>query len=444
MKRNFHGLMIVTSTLVLVSFFLSTFTLVSYSQDKPKLSAGSAKVNITPKEKIPIGWHSQENLPYDGIHDEVFSRAIVFSNGSVKAAIISVDISGISHSSWEELTDRIGKETGIPREYIMLCATHTHSGPAHNLAGYGSNTSPEVAKYTVQLKDNIVKSVKDAIADLEPAAIGAGKGECNMNINRRARMAVGGLWLGKNPDGSCDHEVAVMKINNISGNTLGFFINWPCHGTVMGPTNNFLTGDWPGATALFIEKAFRGNIVACVTAGASGDIDPIIGPHGTEFHDKRIHSDIYGIMIGEEAIKVANEIRTSSGGNISASQRTIILPGKKSYRQMGDIPFSEVQKLKPGNFIPDKDVNLRLSALKVGNVVFAGISGELFHEIGLNLKNQSPFTHTFILTHCNGSSGYIPTDKAYHELSYEVAASVIMSGAEQAIMKNLLEMIIEL
>lgn len=83
-------------------------------------------------------------------------------------------------------------------------------------------------------------------------------------------------------------------------------------------------------------------------------------------------------------------------------------------------------------------------AIRVGNIVFAGISGEVFHEIGMNLKKQSPYTHTFILTHCNGSSGYLPTDKAYDELSYEVAASVIMSGAEQAIMTNLIEMIDEL
>jgi len=411
-KKNYN-IIPLTAIMMLIAVFLLFNAGLSYSQDKPGLLAGVAKVNITPKEKIPIGWHSGENIPYDSIHDEVFSRAIVFSDGTKKAAIISVDISGISHTTWEELSSRIGKETGIDCEYIMLCATHTHSGPAHNLAGYGRNTTPEVASYTAQLKDNIVKAVKDAASNLKPVSIGAGKGECKMNINRRAPMAVGGLWLGKNPDGSCDHEVAVLKIDDRNGNTNSLFINWPCHGTVMGPTNNALTGDWLSATALFVEKEFADKIVVPVTAGASGDIDPIFGPHGTEFHDKRIHSDIYGILVGKEAIRVAKETGTSSNGRISASQRTITLPGKQSYRRMGNVPFSEVQKLKPGNFIPDKDVLLRLSAIKVGNIIFAGISGELFHEIGMNLKKQSPYTHTFILTHCNGSSGYIPTDKAY-------------------------------
>jgi hypothetical protein len=61
----------------------------------------------------------------------------------------------------------------------------------------------------------------------------------------------------------------------------------------------------------------------------------------------------------------------------------------------------------------------------------------------MNLKKQSPYSNTFILTHCNGSCGYIPTEKAYNDISYEVAASKIMSEGEQAIMKNLIEMINE-
>jgi len=423
--------------------FLMTNSELSYSADEAKLSAGVAKVNITPKEKIPIGWHSGENIPYEGIHDEVFSRAIVFSDGTNKAAIISVDLSGFSHSSWEELTKRIEKETGISQEYIMLCATHTHSGPAHNLASYGRNTTPEVVAYTENLKDNIIKSAKVAMSNLKPVSIGVGKGECKMNMNRRARLAIGGMWLGKNPDGPCDHEVHVMRMNDMNGNTKSLFINWPCHGTVMGPENNYLTGDWLSATALFVEKEYGDKIIVPVTAGASGDIDPVIGPHGTTFNDRRIHSDIYGILVGEEAIKVAKNVRMSSRGTIKASQRVVTLPGKLSFRQMKDVPFSEIQKLKPGTFIPGPDVEMRLSALKVGNVIFAGISAEVFNEIGSRIKELSPYVDTFILTHCNGSSGYVPTEKAYYELSYEVAASGIMSGGEKAIIENLIDMIDE-
>lgn len=443
MKKVFYS-MLTFFILILVPTFLTTNSDLSYSADTPGLSAGVSKVNITPKEKIPIGWHSGENIPYKGIHDEVFSRAIVFSDGKNKAAIIAVDLSSFSHSSWGELSKRIEKETGIAKEYIMLCATHTHSGPTHNLADYGMNSSPEVVAYTEKLKNNIVQSAKDAVSNLGAVSIGAGKGECKMNMNRRARLAIGGLWLGKNPDGPCDHEVHILRMDDMNGNTKSIFVNWPCHGTVMGPENNFLTGDWLSATALFVEKEYGNKIIVPVTAGASGDIDPVIGPHGTTFNDQRIHSDIYGILVGEETIKVAKGVIMSSLGTIKATQRVVTLPGKLSYRQMKDVPFGEIQKLKPGTFTPGPDVEIRLSALKIGNIVFAGISAEVFNEIGTQIKKLSPNSNTFILTHCNGSSGYVPTEKAYYELSYEVAASTIMSGGEKAITDNLLDMINQL
>ena len=63
------------------------------------------------------------------------------------------------------------------------------------------------------------------------------------------------------------------------------------------------------------------------------------------------------------------------------------------------------------------------------------------NEIGLKLKKQSPYKFTFMLTHCNGSSGYLVTDDSYEEGGYEVVSSRIMSGAENGIIENLLDMI---
>ena len=41
------------------------------------------------------------------------------------------------------------------------------------------------------------------------------------------------------------------------------------------------------------------------------------------------------------------------------------------------------------------------------------VSGEVMNQIGVKLKNQSPFRHTIMISHCNGASRYIPTDDAY-------------------------------
>jgi len=82
-----------------------------------------------------------------------------------------------------------------------------------------------------------------------------------------------------------------------------------------------------------------------------------------------------------------------------------------------------------------------LSTLKIGNLLFAGVSGELMTEIGMRIKAESPLKNTVIITHCNGSSGYLCTNLAYPEGGYEVMVSRTMPGTEYLISENLKKMI---
>jgi hypothetical protein len=74
-------------------------------------------------------------------------------------------------------------------------------------------------------------------------------------------------------------------------------------------------------------------------------------------------------------------------------------------------------------------------------VALAGVSGEVFTRIFLHLKNDSPFNATIMVTHANGSSGYIPSDDAFEPISYENTASHLKPGcAEKGIVNGLVEM----
>jgi hypothetical protein len=76
----------------------------------------------------------------------------------------------------------------------------------------------------------------------------------------------------------------------------------------------------------------------------------------------------------------------------------------------------------------------------MGNIVMAGISGELFTEIGMNVKNRST-GNTTIMTHCNGASGYICTDASFGEGGYEPQVSRLMPGSEIHFENMLVELI---
>ena len=86
-------------------------------------------------------------------------------------------------------------------------------------------------------------------------------------------------------------------------------------------------------------------------------------------------------------------------------------------------------------------VKIRLTLLMIDRVALAGVSGEVFTLIAQRLKRESPFSHTVMVTHANGSSGYIPNDAAFEPVSYEVTASRLKPGcAETAIVNGLLEL----
>ncbi|HUF11100.1 MAG TPA: hypothetical protein VMO47_17395 [Rhodothermales bacterium] len=76
----------------------------------------------------------------------------------------------------------------------------------------------------------------------------------------------------------------------------------------------------------------------------------------------------------------------------------------------------------------------------VGHVALAGVSGEVLTRIGEHLKNESPFRDTIMITHANGSSGYLPGDNDFKTPGYEVMVSRAKVGAEGAIVDGLLDL----
>ena len=77
--------------------------------------------------------------------------------------------------------------------------------------------------------------------------------------------------------------------------------------------------------------------------------------------------------------------------------------------------------LKKSN--PQNPIKAEIMGLKIGDFVLITFSGELFCEIGLNIKKKSPYEYTFVTGYTNGSVGYSPTRDAYNGDAYEVSLS---------------------
>lgn len=397
--------------------------------ERGSLRAGAAKVDITPAADaaLQLSGYSNRTAGFKSIHDDLNIRTLVVDDGGAQAAIISCEIIGLSNSFWERATGRITKETGIAGDNILLASVHTHAAPSTGVYG-GGQLPPNQAAYVERLENAIVDSVRKAKVSLQPAKIGFGTGTAKVNMNRRARNGEGGWMLGDNPDGVSDKTVAVIKFETLSGEPLAIFSNYGVHGTVMGSSNFQVSSDLPGAAARYVEKRYGGRMISPWTSGTAGDQDPIYRT-GSDFQNVTA----LGAILGEEIVRVADTIKTSPRAHIRGMQRVVSCPGKKTVQSPGAGREYKAEDSDP--------VSIRLSLLVINDIAITGVSGEVLTNIGLRLKRESPFNRTLMITHCNGSSGYLADDAAYDQVSYEIVTTRVRRGcAEDAIVNGLVEM----
>lgn len=399
------------------------------------LRAGAAKIDITPAADtaLPMSGYAGRIEGFKAIHDPLHVRAIVVEDGTSTAALLAVELIGMSADFWQKATARLTEATGIPGENILLAGVHTHAAPA--IGTYGERAGPDVASrraaYVEKVQDALVAAVRQAKASLQPARIGFGTGQAKVNMNRRAPNGEGGWMLGLNPDGVSDKTVAVLRFDDLAGKPFAIFSNYAVHGTVLGQGNLQISADLPGATSREVEKHYGEKVVSPWTSAAAGDQDPIYRV-GTDFRNVTA----LGSILGQEVIRVAEGIQTSPRARIRALQRVVSCPGKRTVQPPGRNREYKIEDADP--------VPIRLSLLLINDIAIAGISGEVLTNISLRLKRESPFNRTLVVTHCNGSSGYLPDDAAYDQVSYEITTTRVKRGcAEQAIVNGFVEMMNE-
>jgi neutral ceramidase len=362
------------------------------------------------------------------------------------------ELIGAPSNVYSELSERVAKELGIPVQNFLLAAVHDHSAPS---LGRTSGTDSKTGAYTAFVENAAFEAIRKAKANLQPARVGAGTGRAYINMNRRECPPGRPCSLGQNPDFPSDKTVAVVKFETMAGKPIALFINYGVHDVVMGPENYQITGDLAGATSRFVEQFYQGaltptnrgdlgaglrlrpedkvegdGIVALWTSGAAGDQNPISVARGSDF----TLVDAFGKILGEEAIRVASTIRTSPNVTLRGVQREVSCPGRSRAAQ-GQAAGAEPKSTDA------EPVSIHLGLLMIGDIAVTGVSGEVLTMIGQRLKKESPFNFTMMVTHADGSVGYIPNDAAYEQPSYEVNSTRFKPGcAEGAIVNGLLDM----
>ncbi|MCU0917562.1 MAG: neutral/alkaline non-lysosomal ceramidase N-terminal domain-containing protein [Planctomycetes bacterium] len=398
------------------------------------LKAGVARVDITPDKPVTMsGYGSRKGLS-TGVHDPLSARALAFEVGGKRLVLVSTDLIGY-YDATDAVRAAVIAECKLQPSELFLSAIHTHSAPTPTLStdrGHANNV-----EYTEALKGKIVAVVRQSLAGLEPVKLGVGAGSCPIGVNRRElRITPKGessIVLGRNPYGTTDKEVLVLKIAKADDTPLAVAFDYATHATCLGTANYTISGDVLGLAAQFVEKIVGSGAVAPVFAGASGNIDPWfrVLPKFNEEPGWVPEPVLLGTFLGEEVVHVYRAInQTGSAGNLATDYVTLQLPTKP--------PEKGSTEKKPAT----RPFNI--TAARLGDIAFVGLGGEVLTEIGMAIKAGSPCERTFVITHCNGAGSYL-APKGYHvEGGYEVTTSPYAPQAADLVIREAIRMLHDL
>ncbi|HEV2669153.1 MAG TPA: hypothetical protein VG324_29825 [Blastocatellia bacterium] len=89
------------------------------------------------------------------------------------------------------------------------------------------------------------------------------------------------------------------------------------------------------------------------------------------------------------------------------------------------------------------EVNLKVGVLRIGDINFVTVNGEVYSQIAMRVKANAPASKTIVVTLANGgaNAGYIYSDEAYSHLTFQVIGSRLKPGcAEGKIVSTVLNL----
>ncbi|MGO8787190.1 MAG: neutral/alkaline non-lysosomal ceramidase N-terminal domain-containing protein [Terriglobia bacterium] len=411
--------------LALLVFVLSVLGS-GFSLRAAQFRASVVKIDITPdKSEWLLGYGPRQST---GVHDRLFHRIVAMDDGTTQFYLISTDICLISPSVYDDVTKEIEKQTGIKPLQIWWTTTHTHAAPEVGPPGLGAVFMGERyehdhnTEYSAWVEQKLIDGVKEARAKLEPARLGVGWGMAMANINRRARDKEGEAFLGLNPDGPADRQIGLLRLEKADGSLLALVANYAMHGTVLGDENKIISADAPGIVADYVEEQLGAPML--YINGAAGNMAPIY----TVYQDfESGHLSQFRVLLGDKII-AANRLigPATSDVRLALGETTVETPRRAGLGWAKDI--GKYSRTTSGG---QNLVLLPVRFLRINNDIAVWSAPiELFCEVAMNVRSQSPFPYTFYFGYANGWLGYMPTKAEFAYGGYEPKTSPYTDQAE--------------
>lgn len=490
MNRNSH---VVTWCFLVILFTSSTMSAaqtVSGGMEQRQSNvfrAGSATRKITPPVGSIMG-NSYGITVSEGVHDDLYAKALVFESGGIRAAFIALDLISLPHAVVMKARELIAYRTGIPAGHVVMAATHAHAGPQLNPLFWdavGGLPKQKSEEYVKGLPAMIAESVELAQKKLQPVQVFVGTTQQNkINFNRRFLMKDGRFMMNPgrlNPNivrplGPVDPEVSVIEFRSLDAKPVAIMVNFALHAAVVGGSH--FSADFPATISSLLAKVYGEDLVTIFTNGTSGNINHIDVSRGDQLSGYEESARI-GTILSGDVLKILPHLRPVEINSLQVRSAQVELPveavrpdevkwaqqimeryGKaaspafsdvvKAWRILDLAPLKSNTRHQKTTTVPlTDDGNALQSEVQVvalgEELALVGFPGDAFVELGLAIKLNSPFPFTVVSEQSgNGTLSYVPNRKAFLEGGYEVISARFAPGGGEILTEAAIRTLIEL
>ncbi len=389
--------------------------------------AGCSEVVITPPVGVSLAGYFHDRVS-KSVRDDLYAKALVLDHDGTRIAIVACDLICVDAEVVDPAKRAIEEQLGIPPSHVLICATHTHTGPEIRKTA----VVPRMDEWVEELPGKLAQAVGEAAesmftATLRPGSICAE----GYSFNRLFRLEDGSEVFGRRGDGPAvigsagpiDPELQTLGVVDEQNRLRALLVNFALHVDVIGGGSaDFISADWPGEMGQAIKGVYGEDVVTLLLQGTCGDInhrphDPTNLPTGGPQKAIQIGRGLAGAaMAAWERGEPLSELR------LDGKLEIVPIP----YYTRDEKLLAEIEELKKREELHDFDrflierteswehdgkmADVPVHCLRIGDMAIAALPAEIFARIGLEIKYWSPAEFTMVVELANARvSNYVPT-----------------------------------
>ena len=329
--------------------------------------------------------YAARTSPSTEVRDPLFATAFAFAaHPGEPVVLVSADVIAVDRALCAEIAGALGLGPGR----TVVCATHTHSGPA----GLTEACAPSGARVDAALRATVseacVAAAARALAELAPAELRLSRAESTGVVANRNALR-----------GARDRRVTVLSAAGPDGRPIGVAVLVACHPTLLGPESTAVSADLAGAA----RGSFGRAPVAALT-GAAADVSTRFTRRAQDAAElQRLGRRLAAAT--QRALATARPLEPV----VDVGEVTLELPRKRI-------------RAEPV-LVRGEDEPCTLTAWRVGSSAWLFAPGELSVGVGSRIEAGSGLADTAVVGYAGGYIGYVVEPSLHARDTYEGRAS---------------------